>query len=61
MSDILNESCRTVVERLKRKDIFYEAFVSTVETGIKDFMKTDNHVSCHAMAEFIVQRITGEC
>ena len=60
----LNSACEEVVKRLQSHDIFYDAFVSTVESGIKDFLRTNKNGSCRTyrdMAEYVVKRISGEC
>ena len=57
----LNSACEEVTKRLRSHDIFYDAFVSTVESGIKDFLRTNRDASYRDMAEYIVKRISGEC
>lgn len=60
----LNSACEEVTKRLRSHDIFYDAFVSTVESGIKDFLRTNKNGSYRSyrdMAEYIVKRISGEC
>ncbi len=57
----LNSACEEVVKRLRNHDIFYDAFVQTVESGIKDFLRNTDHASYHEMAEFVTKRISGEC
>lgn len=63
MSDILQASCKEIVDRLKQHDVFYEASVCSVESAIKEYIRSthDEGVSYHDLAEFIVQRVSGEC
>ena len=57
----MRDACKTVVDRLLQHDVFYEAMVKTVETAIHDCVEhCEGAISNHKMAEFIVQRISGE-
>ena len=57
----MKDACKKVVDRLLQHDIFYEAMVKTVETAIHDCVENCNGaISNRKMAEFIVQRISGE-
>ena len=51
------------MDRLKQHDVFYEASVSSVESAIREYIRSthDEGVSYHDLAEFIVQRVSGEC
>lgn len=57
----MRDACRVVVDRLLQHDIFYQTFVKTVEVAIHDCIEQSSGViSNHKLAEFIVQRISGE-
>lgn len=60
---ILQASCREIIDRLKSRDIFYDAMVASVESAIRDYIaKThDDGSSYHELAEFIIKRVIGEC
>lgn len=57
----MRDACKVVVDRLLQHDIFYQTFVKTVEVAIHDCIEQSSGViNNHKLAEFIVQRISGE-